>query len=77
MEDCGSDWTCVKPKFLRYISEIVQKDELKLTRDLSFERTQTGEDEEQVANSVTSFYRPIIIFKKTNYCFFAMVKIKY
>lgn len=51
-EDCGADWSCTKPKVLRYLGETAKNDELKLTRDLSLKRSHASEDEEEVANSV-------------------------
>ncbi|XP_025412333.1 uncharacterized protein LOC112684844 isoform X2 [Sipha flava] len=51
-EDCGADWSCTKPKVLRYLSETAKSDELKLTRDLSLKRSRVSEGEEEVANSI-------------------------
>lgn len=51
-DDCGADWSCAKPKLLRYIGQTTDKDEFRLTRELSLKRTHEGNDEDQVANSV-------------------------
>ncbi|XP_026805929.1 uncharacterized protein LOC113548999 [Rhopalosiphum maidis] len=52
LDDCGTDWTCAKPKLLKFIGQTAEKDELRLTRDLSLKRTHDGNDEDQVANSI-------------------------
>lgn len=62
LHECRTDWSCTKLKLLRYIGESVQKDEFRITRDLSFKRIQNAEDEEQIANSVYNIFQLFLFF---------------
>ncbi|XP_050430246.1 uncharacterized protein LOC126839173 [Adelges cooleyi] len=52
LDDCGSNWSCVKPRLLKYVGETVTQDEFKLTSGLTLKRTHASPDYEETANQI-------------------------
>ncbi|XP_050531785.1 uncharacterized protein LOC126900248 [Daktulosphaira vitifoliae] len=52
LKDCGTNWSCVRPRLLKYVSESALQDEFRLTPDISLKRTHVSPDYEETANQI-------------------------